>query len=241
MPFSQSSISSVVLYRSGPELYVCWFSNSAPRTIFQVYVDHRLTWFGSSRSCHVPVPYGCEGRNVWVEVGTVDPYEPGSDYSSSLVAPGGGGDRAQLCWFGGSFLDSSGEDDVQGFRIYRSAIPDGTIDLTMVIDILPAYPGGWISDGFGMGGFGQGGFGRSASYYQWVSSPLPSGNWLFSVVPFDKAGNEQNSNQTVNVTIRSAPLPPALSADGSRLTYTYSGPTSRQVTVTWLASPSVVG
>jgi hypothetical protein len=238
MAFSQSGISGVIVQSDGPELLIDWVSPSPEGTIFQVYVERRLSWFGTSRRCHVPIPAGGAGRNIWVEVATVGAGEAHSDYSSSLSGPGHGGSQTLLSWLGGTYLDPSGLDDIRGFRIYRSASPGEMVDWTRPIDEVPAYPGGWVSDGFGLGGFGLGGFGRSANSYNWTSAALPGGVWQFAVVPYDKAGNNRGTGQTVVVAVNSAPRPPAPAADGKRLSYSYSGPATRQVTLNWLASPS---
>jgi hypothetical protein len=146
--------------------------------------------------------------------------------------------RASLSWLGGTYLDPSGLDDIQGFLIYGSDVPGGPIDYATPLATVPAYPGGWISDGFGLGGFGQGGFGRSATSYGWESGPLSSGTWSFAVVPYDVAGNSRVPGQVATVAISQAPLPPAASADGSLLSYLYAGPTTRTATLTWQPSPS---
>jgi hypothetical protein len=112
------------------------------------------------------------------------------------------------------------------------------VDLTVTVDTVIAYPGGWINDGFGKGGFGGGGFGRASTLYRWKGGPLGSGVWQFAVVPFDKAGNMQGVGQTVAVTINAAPNPPAMNSIGARLTSAYAGPSNPQLTLNWLPSPS---
>ena len=87
-----------------------------------------------------------------------------------------------MSWAGGTYLDPTGRDDVRGFRIYGSDAPGGPVDYATPLDTVAAYPGGWVSDGFGMGGFGSGGFGRAATTYQWQSDPLAPGVWQFAVV-----------------------------------------------------------
>jgi hypothetical protein len=238
MAFSQSGIVDVRVVADGPELFVAWTSNVPSGTIFQVYVDRRLVWYGASNRCRVPIPAGDLGRNVWVEIGTVDVDEPTADYSSSLVAPGGRSERAVLFWSGGTYLDPSGRDDIQGFRIYQGPSPGTAVDLTTPVDSVAAYPGGWINDGFGKAGFGGGGFGRAATLYTWQSGPLASGAWQFAVLPFDRAGNIQDAGSTTTVTINAAPLPPAPNANRARLASTYAGPSNPQLTLNWLPSPS---
>jgi hypothetical protein len=238
MAFSQTGITNVRVLADGAELFVAWTSTVPAGTTYQVYVDRRLAWYGTSQRCHVPIPAGGVGRNIWVDVGTVDADEPTIDYSSSLAAPGGRTERAQLSWSGGTYLDPTGQDDIQGFQIFQSPAPGSPVDMTSAVDSVIAYPGGWINDGFGKGGFGGGGFGRAATAYDWQSGPLDSGAWQFAVFPFDKAGNLQNTGQSATVTINAAPRPPAPNAAGSRLTLTYTGPATPQLTLNWLPSPS---
>jgi hypothetical protein len=238
MPFSQSLITQVRVQPDGPDLLITWDSTAPAGTIVQVYVDRRLSWFGTSRRCHVPVPAGSSGRNVWVDVGTVGGGEAHTDFSEDLASLTRGAGAVELEWLGGTYLDPTGQDDVQGFHVYRSPTPNARVDLSAPVDDVPAYPGGWVSDGFGLGGFGQGGFGRSANSYVWSAEGLASGAWQFSVVPYDRSKTESGTGQTVSVSVTAAPLPPAQAANGQRLSYTYSGPATRQVTLSWLASPS---
>jgi hypothetical protein len=238
MAFSQSGIVDVRVVADGPDLFVAWTSSVPAGAIFQVYVDRRLAWYGASSRCHVPIPTGDPGRNIWVEIGTVDADEPTADYSSNLVALGNRSERAVLSWSGGTCLDPTGQDDIQGFRIYQSPSPGAPVDLTTLVDSVVAYPGGWINDGFGKGGFGGGGFGRAATLYNWQSGPLASGAWQFAVLPFDKAGNRGGSGLSVTVTINAAPLPPAMNDGQARLASTYAGPSNPQLTLNWLPSPS---
>jgi hypothetical protein len=238
MAFSQSSIAHVAVQEDSADLLVTWNSTASEGTTFQVYVDHRLSWFGRSRICHVPVPAGASGRNVWVDVGTVNGGEAPLDFSSSLASLALGADTVELSWSGGTYLDTTGHDDVQGFRVYRSSGPGAALDLSAPLAVVPAYPGGWVSDGFGIGGFGLGGFGRAAGSYSWSSGPLAAGTWLFRVVPYDRSGTERGSGQETSAVVAAPPRPPAPAPGGERLTYAYSGPDTRLVTLQWLPSPS---
>lgn len=238
MAFSQSGISGVNVQADGPELFITWTSTAPQGTVFQVYAADRLAWYGTARQCYVPIPAGASGRNVWVDVATVDPGEAQTDFSAGLASLSQGGPQVQLSWPGGTYLDPSGLDDIQGFRIYQSDSPGTPVDLSAPIDAVPAYPGGWICDGFGLGGFGLGGFGRSAGSYAWTTAGLAGGVWQFAVIPYDHQGNNRGTGQTVSLTVTAAPLPPAAPASGPRLTYAYSGPSTRQVTLNWLPSPS---
>ena len=187
----------------------------------------------------MPRPVWPGGWNIWLDVGTVDPDEVTVNFSASLPAASGLSTRAQLSWLGGTYLDPTGNDDVRGFQIYGSDSPGGAVDYTRILATIHAYPGGWISDGFGLGGFGQGGFGRlPRASYQWESGPLASGAWTFAIVPYDMAGNCQKPGHVTTVTIVEAPLPPAAAADGTLLSCSYAGPPSGIATLTWLPSPS---
>ncbi len=238
MAFSQSGIADVRVMADGPDLFVTWSATSPARSTFQVYVDRRLAWAGTARRCHVPIPAGDPGRNIWVEVGTVGPDEPTVDHSSSLIAPGGRSERAQISWSGGNYLDPTGGDDLQGFRVFQGPAPGSPVVANAPVATVAAYPGGWINDGMGKGGFGGGGFGRAATSYTWRSGPLASGTWQFAVVPFDKAGNTRGPGQVASVTINAAPLPPAAGPGGARLSAAYAGPPDRQLVLHWLPSPS---
>ena len=238
MAFSQIGITDVQVFANGPDLFIIWSATVAPGTTFQVYVDRLLVWSGTALRCHVPTPVNAVGRNVWVEVGTVAANEPSQDYSGNLVAPRNRTERATLSWSGGTYLDSTGLDDIGAFQIYQSAAAGSPVDTTLAVATVVAYPGGWINDGFGKGGFGEAGFGRAATSYEWQSGPLASGTWQFAVVPIDLAGNPRGSGVTSSVTINAAPRPPAPNDQGARLTSVYSNSGDRRLTLQWLASPS---
>jgi hypothetical protein len=125
---------------------------------------------------------------------------------------------------------------VAGFVVYGEKRPGGGIDYTQTLTQITAYPGGILTDGYGLGGFGQGGFGRAASSYQWTSDALGSGVWSFAVVPSDAAGN-QGAGSISSVAITAPPRPPAAYPDGSRLQYTYNS-SNHTVTLSWQASPA---
>ncbi len=238
MAFSQIGVDDVHVLANGPDLFVSWSATVAPGTTFQVYVDRQLVWSGNTRRCHVPIPFGAVGRNVWVEVGTVAANEPTQDYSASLTAPGNRTERATLSWWGGTYLDPTGLDDIGAFQIYQSDLAGGPVDQVLVVDTVVAYLGGWINDGFGKGGFGEAGFGRAATTYQWRSGPLASGVWQFAVVPVDRAGNPRGTGMMSSVTINAAPRPPAVNAQGARLGSTYPSSGDQRLTLRWLPSPT---
>jgi hypothetical protein len=231
MPFDQSTITEVLPpVWDGSSLQLEWTSTSPPGTLFQVYVAQRLVWHGTSRWVAITMP----SSRVRIDIGAVGPDEGNVDFSASL--PASPGDRARLAWLGGTYLDPTGNDDVAGFRIFGETTPGAGVNLASPLAEIKAYPGGILTDGFGLGGFGQGGFGRAASTYEWTSRSLSAGTWSFAVASIDAAGN-QGTPVTTSITINAPPRPPARFADGTRLKASYN-PGTRTVTLTWQPSPS---
>jgi hypothetical protein len=229
--FDQSTITEVFPpVWDGGALQVQWKSTAPLGTVFQVYVSRKLAWHGTSRWVALTMPTSL----VQIDIGAVGPGEEATDFSTKL--PPSPSNRAQLSWLGGSYLDPTGNDDVAGFLIYGEKMPGGGIDYTQTLTRIVAYPGGILTDGYGLGGFGQGGFGRAASQYQWTSEALGSGVWSFAVVSFDASGN-QGTGSISSVAITAPPRPPSANPDGSRLQYTYNA-SSRNVTLSWQASPA---
>lgn len=214
----------------GSALHLEWTSTAPRGTTYQVYVARALAWYGTSTWVSIPMP----SSRVRIDIGAVGPGEGATDFSALL--PAAPQDRARLSWLGGSYLDATGNDDVSAFRVFGETAPGGGIDFGTVLAEIPAYPGGVLADGFGLGGYGQGGFGRAASSYAWTSPALRSGAWSFAVVPVDAAGN-QGTAEFATVTILSPPRPPAAFSDGTRLKYTYNA-NDHTVTLFWQASPA---
>lgn len=231
MPFDQSTITEVLPPAwDGSTLQIEWTSTAPPGTIFQVYIDRALAWRGASRWVAITMPRS----RVRIDVGAVGPGEASTDFSATL--PQAPRDRVELDWLGGTFLDPTGRDDVQGFRVYGSPLPGAGVDYSSPLATIQAYPSGVITDGFGLGGFGQGGFGRASSSYRWTSPPLASGDWMFAVAPFDAAGN-QAPPMLASAAIQAPPRPPGAGADGSRLSCAYD-PATRRATLSWNNSPA---
>lgn len=231
MPFDQSTITEVQPpVWDGSTLQLEWTSTAPPGTVFQVYVGRALTWYGTSRWLAITMPRS----RVRIDVGSVGPGEAATDFSSML--PGAPADRVELDWLGGTYLDPTGRDDVQGFRVYGSPLPGAGVDYSSPLAEIQAYPSGVITDGYGFGGFGRGGFGRAASSYRWTSQALARGDWTFAVASFDVAGNEA-APIVASASILSPPRPPAAGPDGSRLSCSYD-PTARRATLSWNPSPA---
>lgn len=231
MPFDQSTIVDVARPAwDGTTLQLSWTSTAPAGTTFQVYVARRLAWSGTARWVSLTMP----DSRVRVDVGVVGAGEGDVDFSASL--PGATADRVTLSWLGGSYLDPTGDDDVQGFRVFGSPGPGAAVDYSTPLAEIAAYPRGVPIDGYGVGGFGQGGFGRAASTYSWTSRSLDGGDWTFAVASFDAAGN-LGEPTVATTTIAAPPRPPAASPDGSRLRCSYD-PATRRATLTWNPSPS---
>ena len=141
--------------------------------------------------------------------------------------------RIRLSWNGGTYLDTTGDDDISGFLISGTLRIDSKPETTQIVAKIAAYPGNWIADGYGLGQFGGGGFGRSATTYTWTSDPLCGGSWTFAVASEDKEGNAGPVVLSVTQSIESPPLPPSGSSMGSALSYQYVGPVARVATLMW--------
>ena len=206
-------------------LWLSWKTTAPAGTYFQVYIQQKLTWWGTSTYCSVPVPSSA----VRIDIGSVGSGQQTTDFSSTLAPTPD--NKALLSWLGGTYLDSTGNNNVAAFHVYGSSSPGGSVNYGSMLATIPIDP----SDGFGLGGFGQGGFGRSAGTYSWESGPLDSGTWQFAVKTVDLYGNEGTAS-TSTIVIVGPPNPPARNAAGQRLTYTYN-PSTYKVTMNWLASP----
>jgi hypothetical protein len=229
MPFDTTTITSVDFEIHSTGLIVSWASTAELGTTYQVYVNAKLAWHGLTKTVTLPYPTD----RIKVDVGTVGPGEGSTDFSADLpVRPA---DKAELAWLGGTYQDATGSDDIQGFKVYSSGAVNDYIDYDYELGSVEAYPGGIITDGFGLGGFGQGGFGRSASEYAGATNTLENGVWQFAIKPYDSVGN-LGAASTVQIVIDGPPWPPAPYLDGSRLTYTYQQ-SVRQITLNWNASP----
>lgn len=214
MPFSQATILSVSPPQAcGSQVYVSWSSSSPAGTWFQVYVNQQLAWSGQRCRTWIAMPAG----PVRVDIGAVAPGEQDTDFSASL--PAAPARRVKISWQSGSYKGI----DLAGFHVYGPDAPGGTVDRSVVLADITAYPLGIATSGFGLGGFGSGGFGESASNYSWTSGPLAAGTWTFAVVPYDTAGNE-GAAQTTTATVIAPPREPAaFPGTTTRLQYALNG------------------
>ena len=225
MGFAAVDDGAFTITPAGTDLHVAWSSALPAGTWWQAYVDGVLAWSGTTRRCVLPRPSGL----TRIDVGSVaDISERYTDFGGSL--PAAPSQRARLTWQGGAYLGS-----LAGFRVRHldpfAQAPFGVGGFgSTTLATVPAYPGGVVLDGFGVGGFGSGGFGSAALDYAWTSDRLSRGDHAFAVTPFDPAGNEQGSPTTTTVTITAPPRPP------SGLALAYDQPTGK-ATLTWTRSP----
>ncbi len=227
MAFTQTNITSVNRpVQHGTELLLSWTSSAVTGTVFQVYVDQRLVWSGTGRSCSIPLP----GAVARIDIGAIGPDEAQTNFGSSLSAAPAR--EVTLSWLGGTYQAA----DLVGFHIYGEPAPSAGIDYTTILASVPAYVAGIITDGFGYGGFGQGGYGAAAGSYTWTSLPLSGGTWHWAVTPFDISGNEGPA-QIAAVAISAPPRAPAPFSNATRLNYAYSN-LSQQTMLTWNAAPA---
>ena len=234
MPLILDSITDLEVFPTSSDLLITWSCTHSP-SLFQVYLDRTLAWSGRQNSCYIPLPSNTSLRNVRIDVGEVDPEDSNVDYSSQLQLLPGLSSRVQLSWYGGTYLDSTGRDNIGGFLIYGSTETSTLGSQTTLLARFAAYPGGWITDGFGLGPYGDGGFGMSATSYSWTSDPMASGTWFFSIVCFDKAGNSGSTVNVNSVTILAGPQPVTPTSASSNFTYQYPSWTGNVATLNWSA------
>ena len=179
-----------------------------------------LVWHGTARWVAIPMP----SSQVRIDIGAVQAGEGTTDFSVQL--PAAPGDRAQLSWLGGSYLDPTGNDDVAGFRVYGETAPGNGIDYTGALAEIIAYPGGILTDGFGRGGFG-----RLRPRCTSGRAPCPGiGHLVIRGRLGRRRGQPGCSGRDVDHHLLRPPRPPAAFADGSRLKSTYN-PTARTMTL----------
>src|SRR5579864_1406171 len=106
--FSDAYSSDVQFAQDATQLHIRWVSTAPAGWTWQVYVGRALSWHGSNGPVTVPTPHELTG----IAVVAVPAGEATTDWSGSLAAPGGTGDRADLTWLGGTYLDATGGDDV---------------------------------------------------------------------------------------------------------------------------------
>jgi hypothetical protein len=239
MPFDPTAIVDGPWLRQTAhhELRVAWSSSAPPGTTFQVYIDRRLAWSGTATVAFFPVPL--DHARVWV--GSVWPGEETTDFGADLIDPYGDGDRANLSWYGGRYLDPN----LVSFQIVggpsaagagRGGAGRGGAGSGGEAAIVPASHSGVWRDGAGRGRAGRGGAGYAEVSYSWQSGPLTSGSWTFTVAPVGLAGIV-GPPASIMVTIMAPPGPPApLSLGGPRVNYTYD-PSTRIASIVWGASP----
>ena len=224
MSWSQSTMTSLNVARSGRDLIVSWTSSSAAGTTFQVYFDKSLMWYGTKRSVRFPWP----GKAITIDVGTVSSTDTYTSFVSSL--PTSPTNRVNLSWLGGTYLGN-----IKEYHVFQGTTPGGSVNYSTPVAVIPASYGS-AEDGWGNGGWNQGGYGVVASTLSWTTPPLVAGTWNFAVKPFDAAGNAATA-VTGSASTTGPPKPPAANAAGIRLTYVLN-PTTHVVTLNWSPSPS---
>ena len=229
MAFSQATITDgPICTVSSGELLVRWSSSSPDGVTFQLYENRVRVWSGTARVVRLPIP----PAPSTYDVGTVGPVEDLIDFSGSLPALPGAGNRATLTWIGGRSLGA----DLDVFRIYSGTTAGGAVSYAAPIATVRADPAAGWQDGYGQGPYGAGGYGFAATTYYWTSDRLAGGTWNFAVKAVDTAGNESTA-ATTSVVITAPPRPPAANASGVRLSCSYN-PGTRVPTLTWLAAPN---
>jgi hypothetical protein len=242
--FDTTTVTEVSHAREGSRLTLEWTSTQPTGTWFQIYIQGALAWWGTELHATVSVPRGL----IDVQIGSVGSGEQTTDFSraglDSLGFDIGGLDtggaasaitnRAHLAWFGFGAAE---------YRIFEGAagFDHGGFDLGgldgsagTLVGTVPALEG-ISSDGLDSAGFDGGGLDLPGGNFDWTSDPLMRGDWNFSVVPYDAAGNPGTPSLTT-ITITAPPRSPSPNTAGKRLTYTYNS-VAHTVTLNWLDSP----
>lgn len=252
MPFSQTAIQDATATPQGTDTLIAWVSSAAAGTIYQVYVNLTLAWFGTVT--RVVLPIASASR---IDIGTVGPGEATTNFAGNFAAIPGSSTRVRVAWDGGAFEQTVLP--VAGFHVYSSDAPGGSVDYTTPVATVYLSIQGVTLDGWGMGGWGQGGWGTAGvsstgwgqggwgaggwgaggGAYTWDSGPLCPGVWTFGIKPFDTAGNEGTAVAAA-AAVTGAPQPPAPNALGQRLAYTsfHLSGGSAFATLTWNTSPA---
>lgn len=246
MAFDTSVVTEVFQAREGSRVTLEWTSTAPAGTLYQIYLQGKLAWWGDELHATVGAPVGL----VDVQIGSVAAGELTTDFSQlgldSLSFDVGGLDaaalslvtitnRALLAWsgFGAAeyriFEGGGAGFDHGGFDLGSLDGSAGTLVGTV------AALESTSSDGLDTAGFDVGGLDLLGGNFSWTSDPLMRGTWNFSVVPYD-TGGAAGTPSLATVTITAPPRSPTPNTAGKRLTYTYNG-TTHAVTLNWLDSP----
>lgn len=245
MAFDTSVITEVFHAQEGSRVTLEWTSTAAAGSWYQIYIQGILAWWGTERHATIAAPRGL----IDVQIGAVGTGQQTTDFSNAgfdalgfdvvgldvsglLTAPIS--TRARLAWTGFGAAE---------YRIFEGAsgFDHGGFDLGGLDGSAGTLVGtvagleGISTDGLDAGPFDSGGLDTLGGNFIWISDPLMRGDWNFSVVPYDEAGNAGTPSLTT-VTITAPPRPPTPNTRGKRLTYTYNA-TTHVVTLNWLDSP----
>lgn len=228
--FTEQGITGYNAFVDGADLFISWTVDptfNPPGTFYQIYINNQLKWSGDRTRATVPGLHETNSQMV-IHVGRVTEKNRNINYSSRLLPVAGTGNRAQLTWVGGLWIDN----DLSYFNIYMSDGPDQPVNLSGPVATLPAAVGGLYGGGFGRGRFGRGPFGRSMVSYQWTSGALQTGAWQFAVGSVDAAGNLSQDPPVVTLNIIGPPAAPAWIA-GRRIWLAAYDSATRMATLNW--------
>lgn len=228
--FTEQGITGYNALVDGADLFIAWTVDpvlNPPGTYYQLYINNQLKWSGDRTNATIPGLHETNSQLV-VHVGKVTEKNRDINYSSRLLPVAGSGNRAQLSWIGGRWIDN----DLSYFNIYMSSGPDQPVNWDFPLATVPAAIGGLYGGGFGRGPFGRGPFGRSIVAYSWVSGALATGRWQFAVGSVDAAGNLSEDPPVVTLDIVGPPAAPAW-IDGRRIWLSAYDPATRVATLTW--------
>jgi hypothetical protein len=192
---------------------------------YQVYVNGRFagtTLDSKQRQMVVPIPTSLTSP-VHIEVIAIEAEQADMDFSSDLKQPQADSGRVRIVLLRSQSLPIGATAEVYfdngtGQIDYDNPLTDSPIR------IWPAWQDkagfamsgfgtgdfGYDSAaavGFGRGSFGNGQFGLDADTIEWISPPLQSGTYKFSVKISDESGNQSSTSETEPITVTPAARP----------------------------------
>jgi len=212
-------------YLAAPRIALVKWRSCHSDMLHQVYVNGQFA--GASldpqqRQIVVQIPSSFESA-VRIEVFAVAVEQVHMDFSSEVVPSRANSGRVKMTLLrsqsiplGASsnvFFDAGGGQIDYDQPLNPSPIqiwPSWMDKAGFGMSVFGASDFGWDSAaavGFGKGSFGNGQFGLDADTIEWLSEPLPTGVYKFSVKTIDAAGKESSASETGPVTVTPAARP----------------------------------
>ena len=242
MAFSQG-LTDVRVGQDGVELFIAWTSTAASRgPPSRSTPTDDSPGPGGRRSCPVPIPAGARGATSGSRSPPSSRAKRPPTSRRASIGPGGKGNRVRFSWLGGTYLDSPGHDDLQGFRIYRSAASGGAGRSVRAVGPSPRpIPAAGSATGSGSAGSGSAGS-VAPRPVRLDGGPLAPGTGSSPSCPTTTRGTSRESPQVLTVDLLTpSPRPPSAPAADGRASLTSTRAPHPAGDVDWLARPPIKG